>query len=299
MREAEVDELRRADLAEASRLGEEFGLGTNARVTRVRVPRAPVSVVLTIIVLVSLVALSFIMAMALASSNWVAAVIFGVVAIGGSFAAWLLGRHARSQAAVCRFFRYSGGFIQLSSDEPGPRVLRWAEVESVTLVFNDADGSFNGLSWCTLDGSAGTTIAIGGAWPKAVVRDIAFEAERILSPRIAQSLISTYESGEPVIIGNWRIDQTGVTGNYGSPEAVPVPWSEVREITVASENYRGNADPASLIMMTVTPGKRRHQPWLSLSRIQNGMFLPRLLEHIAGRNGVPLRKTVVPPGKGG
>jgi hypothetical protein len=300
MRKAEAAKLSRADLAEASRLGEILGLGTDPKVTRVRIPQAPNWYLAAIITVGSGAAVACLLAITLAAtSNPVAAVVFGVMAVGGAVAAGLLGRRARSLAAVRRFFRYPGGFIQVSPDEPEPRVLRWAQVDSVTLVFNDADNYVRGLSWCTLHNSAGTAIEVGGRYSRGVVRDIASEAERILGPKIVQSLISAYESGEPVIMGNWRIDQTGVTDRRHNPRSPHVPWSDVREITVASENYHGKVDPASLITITAAAVEPRFQPRLSLSGIRNGIFLPHLLEHVAQRHNVLLRKTVVLKGKGG
>jgi hypothetical protein len=299
MRKAEAAELSRADLAEASRLGEQLGLGTDPKVTRVRIPQAPNWYLAAIITVGSGAAVACLLALTLAAtSNPVAAVVFGVMAVGGGVAAGLLGRRARSLAAVRRFFRYPGGFIQLSPEEPEPRVLRWAQVDSVTLVFDDADNYVRGLSRCRLHNSAGT-IEVGGRYSRGVVRDIASEAERILGPKIVQSLISAYESGEPVVMGNWRIDQTGVTDRRHNPRSPHVPWSDVREITFASENYRGKVDPASLITITAASVEPRFQPRLSLSGIRNGIFLPHLLEHVAQRHNVPLRKTVVPKGKGG
>ncbi len=94
LQDSRNDELRRADLAEASHLGKEFGLGAAADVTRVRVWQVPLSLDVSI--------------------------------------------------------------IELSPDEPAPRVLRWDDVDSVTLVFNDSAESFNGLSECTLESGTGT-----------------------------------------------------------------------------------------------------------------------------------------------
>ena len=129
--------------------------------------------------------------------------------------------------------------------------------------------------------------------------ELAREAERILAPKIIPSLIGAYESGEPVSFGNWRIDWAGITEHHSTPDAAFIPWSDVGGIIVASENHHGRIDPASLVTLTCAPGARRRGPQLSLSGVSNGIFLPHLLEHIADRNGLPLRKTVVRPGKGG
>ena len=63
-----------------------------------------------------------------------------------------------SRARLRLFFRFPGGFIDLIPDEPGPRVLRWSDSDSVTLVFNDSDETYNGLSTCTLSSGSRTSI---------------------------------------------------------------------------------------------------------------------------------------------
>jgi hypothetical protein len=198
---------------------------------------------------------------------------------------------------VRRLFRFPGGFIEVRSDEPEPRVLRWSETDAVTLVFNDADESYNGLSACTL--GSGSRVSITPPYDKPARCQLAREAERVLAPAIVPSLIGVYESGEPVTFGTWRIDQAGVTEDAGTPRAAFVPWGDVHDVTLASESYRGRIDPASLVTLTPGPGTRRRGPRLSLSGIPNGIFLPHLLGHIASRNGLPLHKAVVEPGKGG
>jgi hypothetical protein len=303
MGEVEAAGQRDADLAEAIRLGEDLNLGTDARVNRVRIPQLNVSRDMSVIMLASVSVVALCLAAGLAAApNPLAAVIFGVITVACSVATWLLVRHGRSLATVRRVFRYPGGIIQVFPDEPEPRVLRWAEVTTITLVFNDSDERFNGLSWCTLADGTGTTMEFGGWYPKSMVRGLAVEAERLLAPRIVPPLVATYASGEPVLIGNWRIDQAGIAESHGDPKAVLTPWSDVQEIIVASEEHRGYVEPASRIAVTVSPDGRRGRrrgPGLSLSGVQNGIFVPHLLEHIAGRRGIPLRKSVVAPGKGG
>ena len=305
MGEVEAARQRDADLAEAIRLGEDLNLGTDARVTRVRIPQLNLSRDMSVIMLASVSVVTLCLAAGLAAApNPLAAVIFGVITVACSVATWLLVRRGRSLATVRRVFRYPGGIIQVFPDEPEPRLLRWAEVITVTLVFNDSDERFNGLSWCTLADGTGTTMEFGGWYPKTMVRGLAVEAERLLAPRIVPPLVATYASGEPVLIGNWRIDQAGVTESHiGDPKAVLTRWSDVQEIIVASEEHHWYVEPASLITMTLfhdgRRGRRRPWPRLSLSGVQNGIFAPHLLEHIAERNGIPLRKSVVAPGKGG
>lgn len=294
-RKARADEWRRADLAEAARLGAEFGLGTDAQVARVRVPQTPRWLELTLMLLLwPGVTMGFpVEVVALVMSAWPGNLILGVLTPAAGVALWLLARYARSLVVWHRIYRYPDGIIQLVSGEPEPRVLRWAAVDSVRLVFYDpTDGPFLLLS-CQLEG-AGTTVDAGGAsglqYPTGVIRDVARDAERNLAPRIAGSLISRFDAGEPVIAGHWRIDQAGVTTNHHKPgKSRLIPWTDIREIIVSNNNARGNADPPDKICL------RPRRAWalervLFLAYIPNGMFLPHLFDHIAAQHALPLLK---------
>lgn len=292
-REARADELRRADLAEAARLGAEFGLGDDAEAARVRVPRTPVWLRLTILTLAAAVSFAFtFMVGALVSSAWPGNLILGVLTPAAGAALWLLARYARSLVVWHRIYRYRGGIIQIVSGEPEPRVLRWAAVETVTLGFYEPETGPPILVWCQLAGAA-TTIDVGGAsnlrYPEGLIRDVARDAERNLAPRIAGSLVSSYQTGEPVIVGCWRIEQAGVISNHHKPrKSRLIPWGDVGEITVTTVRRRGDTNPPDEVILAV-----RHQRLprsLPLSGVPNGMFLPHLLEYIAGQHGLTLRK---------
>jgi hypothetical protein len=231
---------------------------------------------------------------ALAASAWPGNLIGGVLTLAGIVTVWLLGRHARSLVIWHRIYRYPGRIIQMVSDEPEPRVLRWAEADTVSLAFYEPDEAPIILTWCRLEGS-GTTIDAGGAsglrYPQAVVRDVARDAERRLAPRIAGSLISSYEADEPVIAGTWRIDQAGVTSNQRKPgKARLIPWGDVHSIRVSNRVHRhGDVDPPNAITL-VPRGKLSVSHSLPLSGVPNGMFLPHLFAHIAECGGVSLEK---------
>jgi len=115
------------------------------------------------------------------------AVFSALVAVCTLFATWRLHRAARSRARLRLFFRFPGGFIDLIPDEPGPRVLRWSDSDSVTLVFNDSDETYNGLSTCTL--SSGSRTSIKPPYGRQMTCELAREAKRILAPKIIPSLI--------------------------------------------------------------------------------------------------------------
>lgn len=294
MREIEAEELRRAEKAEAARLGGEFGLGDTVGVAWVRYSR---SGYLGVILLASASVFTLIMSLALAGSSATAAVILGALTVAGFAGTWLAGRRIRARMVLRRFCWYSGGVAQTHPDRPAPMVLRWPDVDSVTLTFNDADERFNGLSWCTLAGDAGVSVSIDGAYPRTTVREVADLAQRILSPRIGAALIAAFDSGHPLITGGWRIDGTGVAEEPPAWRSLSLSWNDMAEIVVAGEDHHGVVDPPSLI--TITPKSGRRPLRLSLSGVRNGPFLPPLLEHAAQRQHVPFRHMTVPPGKGG
>lgn len=295
-RQLAAEEEARRDLAEADRLGEEFGLGASAAVIRGRERGAGPGAYLGQLCLVTSLLFAFIMGTVLgATSDLMPALVFGVVTLALCVPVWLLGRHIKAKYSPRRIFRYPGGLILPPEDQAEPRVLRWDDVDGVTLVFNDADETYNGLSWCSLEGADGTTLHIGGWVPKHAVREVTLEALRVLGPRIGQELISAYDSGAPISVGRWRLDPQDLTEDADGKHPLVVPWHDVREITVASENYRDVVDPPSLVTITVDGPGRRRKPRLSLSGVRNGMFLPQLLAHVAGRQGITLRRITVRP----
>lgn len=287
------EERRRVDKATAIRLGNEFTLGDNIGYAWVRYSPTGSG---TVILLSSGTVVTVALTISLAAAHYaVAAVILGLITIAGALGVRQSNRRTRAQQVRRWFCWYADGLIQTFPNEPTTRVLRWADVDSVTLTFNDADDSYNGLARCALDGG-GTDVAMDSAFVKWAIRQVTDMAERILSPRLATALITTYDSGEPLIVGKWRIDQAGVTDNRRK-SPVAVSWHDIREITVISEDYRGVVDPPSLIRITLSSGRKG--PELSLSGVRNGMFLPQVLEHVAESRDIPVLRAVVPPGKGG
>jgi len=55
-----------------------------------------------------------------------------------------------------RLFWYSGGLAELTGDEPEPRIMRWADVQTATTVFYESDETAARLTGCILSGSDGT-----------------------------------------------------------------------------------------------------------------------------------------------
>jgi hypothetical protein len=192
-----------------------------------------------------------------------------------------------------RLYRYAGGLVQLLHDEPEPRVLRWSDVDSVAIEFESvSEDRYTGLDTCVLRGSTGTEIAVRGWRPLSIPRGLAAEADRVLRPRLLPPLIQAYESGKPVAVGQQvRIDRATITLG----KLAPLPWTEVRAITVLYDKRSGPGVPAEWIRIS-GPG-RRSGTGFALSRVPNGFLIPYLIEYIAKQHGIPLHRSG--PGYGG
>jgi len=215
-----------------------------------------------------------------------------IIAAVGAVAALLGYRLMRMGArtrAVDRLLRYPSGLVQLVHDEPGPRVIRWDEVDSVTPYFSsDTESKITGLYGLTLRGRTGIVISVFSGYGQPVVRELAADADRALAARFVPELIGAYDRGEPVVAGRWRIDRAGLTRVRDSGRATAIPWADIRAITIPDESI----EPPSGIKIGLDSNWRF--PEIGLSAVPNGIFIPRLVEHAAGQHAVPVN----PPGPG-
>jgi hypothetical protein len=172
-------------------------LGENLGVAWVRYSRTS-SASLGVILPASASVITLLLTIALATSGaLVAGLVFALITVAGGAGVLRTTRRIRAHLLRRTLCWYRDGVAQTHPDRPAPEVLRWIDVDSVTLTFNDADETFNGLSRCALAGDAGTAVSADGAYPKPVVRQVADLAGHMLSPRLTATLIGTYESGEP------------------------------------------------------------------------------------------------------
>jgi hypothetical protein len=273
------------DAAEAGRLGADFGLGelktTAQTVARIGLGQAVGGGVLAVAAVIAA------LVVALASTPWPPRLIVLAGAVAAFLAGWQLMRLGGRPRAINRLYRYAGGLIQLLYDEPEPRVLRWSDVDSVTVEFESvSEDRYTGLDTCTLRGSTGTEIAVRGWRPLSIPRGLATEADRVLRPRLLPPLIQAYESGELIAVGRQvRIEQAAITLG----KLAPLPWTEVRAITVVYDKRSGSNVPADSIIIS---GSRRHSgTGFALSRVPNGFLIPYLIEYIAEQHGIPLRRS--------
>jgi hypothetical protein len=275
------------DAADAGRLGADFGLGelqtTAQTVVRVGTGQIVGGVTLATAAVVAALIAAFV------STPWLPRLIVLAGAAAAFLAGWLLIRLGGRPRAINQLFRYAGGLIQLVHDEPEPRVLRWSDVDSVTIKFESvSEERFTGLDTCTLRGGTGTEITVRG-WNTSslsIPRGLAAEADRVLRPRLLPPLIQAFESGESIPVGQQvRIDRTAITLG----KLAPLPWTEVRAITVAYDKHSGPGVPAGSI--TISGPGRHSGTGLALSSVSNGILIPHLIEYIARQHGIPLRRS--------
>ena len=191
-----------------------------------------------------------------------------------------------------RLFWYTGGLAELTGDDPEPRIVRWADVETVTTVYYEGEETPLRLTGCILsDGTGPEPVDLRGpakirGYRSPVLRALTVEAARILAPRLVPPMIAAYESGEPVSIGDARIDRSGIT--VKPPSGEHIAWTEIRFIiTRHVTSIADCAAPVHEIEIRKQPGNISRV--ISLDGVPNGMFLPHLLAHAAARNGIPLR----------
>jgi hypothetical protein len=191
-----------------------------------------------------------------------------------------------------RLFWHSGGLAELAGDEPEPRIVRWADVETVTTVYYEGEETPIRLTGCILGGGAGTEpVDLRGpakirGYRSSVLRALTMEAARILAPRLVRPLIGAYESGEPVTVGEACIDRSGIT--VKPPDGERIAWTEIRSITTRHvTSFADGAAPVYEIEICKQPGNMCRE--ISLDGVANGMFLPHLLAHAAAQYGVSLR----------
>jgi hypothetical protein len=275
----------RENAAEAGRLGADFGLGkletTTQAVVRVGAGQIVGGGTLIAAALIAALIAAFV------STPWLPRLIVLAGAAAASLAGWQLIRLGARPRAIDRLYRYAGGLIKLVHDEPEPRVLRWSDVDSVTVEFESvSDERFTGLDTCVLRGSRGTEIAIRGWSPLSIPRGLAAEADRVLRPRLLPPLIQAYESGKPAAVGQQvRIDRATITIG----KLAPLPWTKVRAITVVYDKRSGPGVPAKSI--TISGPGRHSGTGFALSRVPNGFLIPYLIEYIAEQHGIPLRRS--------
>jgi hypothetical protein len=279
---------RRADdLAEARLIGEEYGLSTVDEVIREWGDRSGLIHVADFLfggaILWGIFGTLFIVLPSGPGSVKAAfgAFIGGLIVLGSLL--MVLGE--RFKAVRCRYFVYSGGIAQLVRRPPELRVLRWADVETVTITAKkDDDGNLEtDVGTCAVAGP-GTEITAG---PESEVfaetpgRTVAAAAHKHLAPRLVPALIEACQSGELVTAGPISIDEEGITLT-----GARYPWSEITSMAVT---YDSRAEWAPITRIDFRTAGMSRDYELFLADIPNGIFLADLIAHAASGHGLDVR----------
>ena len=282
----EVDERRPVDDRElALQFGAEFGLGPLERVSRTRdLPRyAAWSGLLGVIVVLVGVPVAAGVAggpSALAVKAVVAALVGALLTASCA----LLGVGIARSTVSGRLFRYCGGLIQLVPGEPEPRVARWADVRDFRVFYSHSDEAPPRLSSFLVTTNTGTSLPglrTHGRRGREL-RALVAEAERNLAPRLIPAMTEEYEAGAAVSFGRVQVSKEGITLSIWAPEGVLIPWSQVKSIHMT---YIASVD-GDYVYEIIIGSKGRPTEEVGVSGLVNGIFLPVLLAHAAGRQGV-------------
>jgi hypothetical protein len=278
---------RRADLAEAEWIGAEYGLGTVDEVIRQWRDRSGLISVANFLFTGAIVwGLGGVLFIVAPSGSGTVKAGFGVF-IGGLIAAasLLLTLGERFKAVRNRYFLFAGGVAQLDGRDPRPRVLRWADIETVTITAKkDDDGNLEtDVDSCVLAGPGRPAITAGPGgenFSETPGRDVAAAAHRSLARRLVPPLIEACQSGEQVTAGWLGIGEEGVTLQ---PGGIRHAWSEITSMTVTYDCGHAFA-PITRIGFRTAGMTRDYE--LYLDGIPNGMFLADMIAHTATVHGV-------------
>ena len=282
-----ADRRRAEDLELAGWIGGEFGLGTIDQVVRQWRDRGCLLTVWSDLALAALLGGigAFLFAFPPHGDRRIKD--FVGVFTGGTavLAVLLIALGERFKVMRSWYFLYSGGVAQVARTRPQPRVLvlRWTEVETVTVILEtDDDGNpETNVDRCVLSGP-GTEITAGpsaGLLAEDPGPILAAAAHRNLAPRLVPPLIHAWESGEPVTAGELSIGQDAITVPTGTRHA----WSQITSMAVT---YASGPDPAPITRIDFRPAGTDRADQISLSGIPNGIFLAHLIAHAATGHGV-------------
>lgn len=175
---------------------------------------------------------------------------------------------------------YPGGYAQVLTADPRPRVVRWADVTEVTFTIRRSVPVNRGEQTRIYVSSFSARPSASPAMPAPLdADDLPGEALAAAGPRLLAGMLATCAAGGVVSFGEIRVSSAGVV-LPGSPELVP--WAQIGSVrrghTVLT---RGPQWITSGVFVSIAGEPRPRD--IDLSGIPNGMCLPALLEQAAGR----------------
>ena len=274
------------DHERAAAIGDEFGLGVLVKVLRNRKFPAMTGWGALLCLVILLMGLPITGGMAAGSyptaMKVAVAVGFGALFL---FSCLLVGRGVSRSWVEGRLFRYSGGLAQLVGGNPEPLVVRWDDADTFTVSVHEPDEANSHLTGFTLHSAAGTSLPGLRRYRRPELHDLVTWIGKALTARLVPTMTERYESGEPVVFGRVRVDQTAITVQTWDSDPEVIAWTSIRWISVVHLPQPGAMHIPQRITITRMAGDGTAVE-IGLSGVPNGILLPPVLGYAAGRNGI-------------
>jgi hypothetical protein len=268
------DRLRAEDLEECGRVGEEFGLGDVEAVAREWGDRSGLRWIGGSVLASGFLGLWVVWPIVSGVTGSVSLYlveIFGTLLVAGG-PLMIIGKRLANVAT--RLCLYTGGLARIDRTAAEPAVLRWADVETVTI--GACDEGAPTLTSCTLSGRAGVVMTAG----PEICEQVAVAAYRALAPRIAAAMIAAYDCGQAVAVSaDAQVSQWGIV----FPRKNRLPWTDIGVVIM---EHPSAAALCVTTRMDLRKGRKGSHHYCDPSGVPNGIFLADLIAHAARQRGV-------------
>lgn len=269
------DRLRSDDLEECGRVGEECGLGDVEAVERELDDRTRLRLIGGSVLASGFLGLwvvwPTVSGVTGSPSLYLVEIFGGLLVAGGPL--MIIGK--RLATVATRLCLYTGGLASIDRKAAEPTVLRWADVETVTIGASDEGAPT--VTSCTLRGRAGVVMIAG----PEISEQVAVAAYRALAPAIMAAMIAAYDSGQSVAVcADAQVSQWGIV----FPRKNRLAWADIS--LVVMEHPSDAADCLTTRVDVRTGRKGRTHNYCNPAGVPNGIFLADLIAHAARQRGV-------------
>ena len=270
--------------AQAQRIGADYGLGghtgtaTGSRSTRRHLPGG---FALAVAVLVGAILLPAKFPEVGSSPAYMKAlpvILFGVPIAMMVRIAVMLAPHPGSTAHTYTHTYEEGA--ALVTEQGQVTAVRLADLAALSIrasVASYSDDEF--VSFFSMTDQAGNTVSVTdtSVMGRGGLLD---RAEQVLLDRHLGPLTARLDAGDPVTIGCLTVDRWGIRSRAaGRRDSWDIPWPEAHDIVTRVHGQR--------VIVTTYRGGRRGDLQARLDGEPNGFLAGHLLQHMAGRAGVP------------
>jgi hypothetical protein len=270
-------------------LGEDFGLGQfEAACTDEHYPEPNLWGRLLFILSFSAPVAGVVMLIRGSPSGQVWYIVPGAAAIIWPFAAGAVMMRRFRPQRTDQFFYYSGGLIQMADGEPEPRVMRWADLVSLSVrIYREGEGE-PFIATSTVRDRQGNSMTAGvppsSFWALSQESGgavLARKADPILTSTVIPALISAFDEEGQVSFGSVRIDREGITDATGKRSSRPLrlAWPDMRKIDI---------DARLLIHVNGRKGEAKVYSAINLGESPNAFFAYHIIERTAAQANVPV-----------